>query len=251
MLQQIQQKLSEIEAQHNVSILYACESGSRAWGFPSTDSDFDVRFIYAQPGDTYLSIDETKDTIDVPVDAVLDINGWDLKKSLKLFRNSNAAVYEWLQSPIVYKQSGNFLSDIRIMMPEYFSLRDGLNHYMGVARNSFNALTEDEVKLKKYFYCVRSILAAMWIVEKKEIPPMEFGTLRTLVKYNVWHSEIDRLLAIKTAGDESTLVPPITLLHSFIATNLALCEEAGKELVSKKMPASELNKFFKELIYAV
>lgn len=251
MTQEIQQKLQEIEAQHNVRILYACESGSRAWGFPSTDSDYDVRFIYTHHADIYLGIDEIKDTIDVPVNAVLDINGWDLKKSLRLFRNTNAAIYEWLQSPIVYRESGSLLADLKAMMPEYFSQRDGLHHYMGIARNSFAALAGEEIKIKKYFYCLRSLLAAMWIVQKKEMPPMEFGILRTIVQDSAWHKEVDRLLVTKTAGDESTLIAPVALLHSFITSNMAICEEAGKELVSTKMPSAPLNKLFKELVYAV
>lgn len=251
MQEKIHDKLKEIEARHNVSVLYACESGSRAWGFPSADSDYDVRFIYAHPADIYLGIDDFKDTIDVPVNEVLDINGWDLKKALKLFRNSNAAVYEWLQSPIVYRKEGMLLPAAQAMMADTFSLKDGMHHYLGVARNAYGTLASEEVRLKKYFYCLRSLLAAMWIVDARQLPPMEFGALRKIVIDENWHREVDTLLAIKTEGNESTIIQPVGLLQTFITTSMAMCEEQAKELVSKKADIQPFNRLFKELVYAV
>src|SRR6188768_2678862 len=101
-------KLKEVERQYQVKILYACESGSRAWGFASPDSDFDARFIYVHKKEHYLSIEEQRDVIELPIDEVLDINGWELKKALRLFKKSNGPLYEWLQSPIVYMQDEFF-----------------------------------------------------------------------------------------------------------------------------------------------
>jgi uncharacterized protein len=113
MNQDINQQLTTIEQTQNVRILYACESGSRAWGFASPDSDYDVRFIYLQPRANYLSIYDRRDVIDLPVNAVLDINGWDIRKTLQLFYKSNGALYEWLQSPIVYKEEPGFAAELR------------------------------------------------------------------------------------------------------------------------------------------
>jgi predicted nucleotidyltransferase len=109
----ILQKLTELEQSENIKILYACESGSRAWGFASPDSDFDVRFIYARNVNHYLSIADMPDVVGLPVDEVLDIGGWDLKKALKLFLKSNGPLYEWLQSPIVYRQDNTFADEMR------------------------------------------------------------------------------------------------------------------------------------------
>lgn len=117
------EKLLTIEQEKNVRMLYACESGSRAWGFASPDSDYDVRFIYAQPADNYLSIEERKDVIELPVNEVLDISGWDIRKVLQLFLKSNPPLYEWLQSPIVYKEQGNFRSELLQLAGTYFSGR--------------------------------------------------------------------------------------------------------------------------------
>ena len=251
MIEEILTKLNEITAANRVQILYACESGSRAWGFPSADSDYDVRFIYLHTPDTYLSIDEPRDTIDLPVNEVLDINGWDLKKALRLFRGSNAALYEWILSPVVYAQSGAFRTRIHTIMNDYFSPKDGMHHYMGVARNSFSALMGEEVKLKKYFYCLRSVLAAMWIAEKQEVPPMEFRILRTMVTDDRWHREVDALLALKATANESTLVPPVALLHQFITLNLAECEEKARAMTRKETDKAPLNQLFRDLLHEI
>lgn len=73
----IQEKLREIELRENVKVLYAVESGSRAWGVASPDSDYDVRFIYVRNQKDYLRLDEVRDVIEWQLDEVLDINGWD------------------------------------------------------------------------------------------------------------------------------------------------------------------------------
>ncbi|HEY2582378.1 MAG TPA: nucleotidyltransferase domain-containing protein, partial [Mucilaginibacter sp.] len=132
------EKLDELEKDNHIRILYACESGSRAWGFPSPDSDFDVRFIYARTKNDYLGIHETKDVIDLPVNDVLDIGGWDIKKALKLFLKSNGPLYEWLQSPIIYKDDSGFTDELRKLMPRYFSSRACGNHYLSMALNTVN-----------------------------------------------------------------------------------------------------------------
>ena len=98
----ISSRLTEIESENKIKIVYACESGSRAWGFPSANSDFDVRFIYIRPVEWYLSIDEKRDVIEHPINEQLDINGWDLKKALQLLRKTNPPLLEWLGSPIIY-----------------------------------------------------------------------------------------------------------------------------------------------------
>lgn len=102
---EIREKLREIEEKEQVFILLAVESGSRAWGIASPDSDYDVRFIYVRKPEDYLRLDPVKDVIEWHLDEVLDINGWDLKKALIQFQRGNAALFEWAQSPIVYQKS--------------------------------------------------------------------------------------------------------------------------------------------------
>ena len=102
MQKEILKTLDQIEAQNNVKILYACESGSRAWGFPSPDSDYDVRYLYIRPVESYLKLFSERDVIEGPIDEVKDFVGWDLQKALKLLMKGNAPLIEWVRSPIVY-----------------------------------------------------------------------------------------------------------------------------------------------------
>lgn len=155
----IVEKLSEIGESNQVKNLFAIESGSRAWGFPSPDRDYDVRFIYVHSKEYYLSVDEQRDVIELPINDLLDINGWELRKALRLFKKSNGPLYEWLQSPIVYTQNTEFVDELKNLMPHYFSPRATMHHYLSMAKTVFESdLGGGEVRLKKYFYALRPIL---------------------------------------------------------------------------------------------
>jgi hypothetical protein len=118
---QILSLLAGLEAEHGIRILYACESGSRAWGFPSPDSDYDVRFVYAHPVEWYFSVEDLQDTLERPVSDQLDAGGWELRKALRQLRKSNATLFEWLQSPVVYREAEGFGEAMRELMHAYFS----------------------------------------------------------------------------------------------------------------------------------
>lgn len=245
----ILQKLQAIEQEKQVKIIYACESGSRAWGFASPDSDYDVRFIYARPAESYLSIIERPDVIELPVDEVLDINGWDIRKALQLFLKSNAPLYEWLQSPIVYATNGELEKELGKLAPAYFSSRAGCHHYFSMARNVFeNDLQAGEVKLKKYFYALRPALAGLWIMENQTVPPMEFGKLRTLVADKEWHAVVDQLLEEKKRANERELRPAIPLLQEWIRRVLENSKEKVANMPVVKRDTQELDVLFRKLI---
>lgn len=240
--------LNEIEHQNNVRILFACESGSRAWGFASKDSDYDVRFIYVHEKEWYLGIDDLKDVIELPVNEVLDISGWDIRKALRLMRRSNAPLLEWLQSPVIYKKDADFYSRIRQLVSAHFILKAGFHHYLSMAKNCFaNELQTNNVKVKKYFYALRPILACKWIVDKMEMPPMEFGILRHLLDKNLQQT-VDNLIAIKAVGDEKLFMQKDLLLNQYLETTIAYCEEKGRNLPESQNPSEELNLFFRELL---
>lgn len=245
----IKQKLLELEQSENISILYACESGSRAWGFASPDSDFDARFIYTRTTSDYLSITDIPDTVGLPVNEVLDIGGWDIRKALKLFLKSNGPLYEWLQSPIVYQKNDAFLSDMQRLMPAYFSLRSAGNHYLSMAHNTLrDDLQTEQVKLKLYFYALRPALACLWIIEKQSVPPMEFDKLRVLITDKNIQNSMDDLLKRKLAADEKTLIKPVTLLNEWLTDTLNYSKEQVPLLLSEKKQANELNNVFKTYI---
>jgi predicted nucleotidyltransferase len=115
MREQVMANLRAIEAQHNVTILFACESGSRGWGFASPDSDYDVRFIYVNRLPWYLTVAPGRDVIELPISGDLDINGWDLRKALGLMRESNPTLLEWLRSPIVYREEAETMARFRAL----------------------------------------------------------------------------------------------------------------------------------------
>lgn len=252
MKQEICHQIAAIEQTHGIRVLYACESGSRAWGFASPDSDFDVRFIYLQPRENYLSIREKRDVIELPVNEVLDVNGWDIRKALQLFLKSNAPLYEWLQSPIVYKEHSDFAAELRGLMSKYFSHRAGCHHYLSMARNTFeNDLQGEQVKLKKYFYALRPALACRWILKNQTVPPMEFGHLRTLITDISWQQAVDDLLNRKKAAGEKELIEPIPELQEWIATTIAECKEEADALTAITRDTEQLDQIFRSSIEGI
>ena len=243
----IQGVLEKIEKEHKVKILFAWESGSRAWGFASKDSDYDVRFIYVHEKNWYFGIDDQRDVIELPVNEVLDVNGWDVRKALRLFRKSNAPLYEWLQSPVIYKEDKSFYNEIFQLAPNYFLLRAGYHHYLSMTKNCFeNELQSDTVKVKKYFYALRPVLACQWIVDRQEMPPMEFAALRQLIP-NELQSEVDRLLKLKEQGDEKLFTSRITSIHQFVEGAIKYCEENGKNIQEKQNSTEQLDILFRKL----
>lgn len=177
---EILDNLNKIEKQYNVKILLAAESGSRAWGFASPDSDYDVRFIYMHEPEDYLRIDPYKDVIEWQLDEVLDINGWDLKKTLKAFAKGNPNVLEWAYSPVVYRKTDEF-DLLKKTADHYFSEKTALCHYYGTAKSTYQGyLRGEQVRYKKYFYALRPLLCCRWIERYHEIPPVEFKKLLQL-----------------------------------------------------------------------
>lgn len=215
-------ELMNIELQHKVRILYACESGSRAWGFPSKDSDYDVRFIYIHPVEWYLSVFDKREVIEVPINDSLDINGWDIRKALQLARKSNPSMIEWLQSPIVYKQTTSVPEKIRAIIASNFSPRACLYHYLSMAKTNYREYLQGElVRTKKYFYVLRPILACMWIEQYGSTPPIEFGKLfDTLLSESDLSREIEELLKRKIVGEELDSGPRIPMINEFIDFNI-------------------------------
>lgn len=213
-------RLKEIENKERVRILYAAELGSRGWGFESKDSDYDVRFIYAHPLDWYLSVEEGRDVIEYPLsnNLDLDISGWDIKKALKLFKSSNPPLYEWLSSPIVYLENGNFTKRLRGLIPLFYSPISSMHHYLSMAKGNYKSYpTGQKVKVKKYFYVLRPIFACMWIEKYDSIPPMEYKKLFTVQKLNKsLFDEIQKLLVRKKAGEELDLENRRDSINQFI-----------------------------------
>lgn len=169
---EIQELLNSIERKHDVSIIHAIESGSRAWGFPSADSDFDIRFIYVHPESWYLSAFDKKDTIDLAIDDELDAAGWDLGKCMRLLNKGNAPLCEWIFSPVIYQQKMEKFELFRELATEAFNPKPAFYHYMSLAKKK---LLDEKTKAntKYYLYALRALLCAKWIAEESQIPPVD------------------------------------------------------------------------------
>lgn len=231
--QQILEELKRIEKEEDVRILYACESGSRAWGFPSKDSDYDVRFLYIRPEEWYLSIFDKRDVIERPISNMLDINGWDLRKALNLFRKSNPPLLEWLQSPIVYMENYSIAEQIRCISPFTFSPKSCMHHYLHMAKGNYREyLQGDQVKIKKNFYVLRPVLACEWIEKYNTMPPIEFQTLvdALVPEGSELKTVILVLLARKMAGDEMDYEPKINPINEFLEERIAYYERTATSM---------------------
>jgi predicted nucleotidyltransferase len=244
----IRQKLKALEQKHNIKILFACESGSRAWGFASPDSDYDVRFIYVHKREHYLSVEDQRDVIELPVDEVLDINGWELRKALRLFRKSNGPLYEWLGSPVIYQAEEDFLQEMKGLMPLYFSQRASMHHYLSMAKGVIeDELSESEVRLKKYFYALRPVLACRWIADRSEVPPMEFSKLRVSLEDDI-NIIVDDLLKQKALVDEKFKIGKIDRLDDFIREQMVYGKKAVPDSGNVAMDDEPLNRIFRKFI---
>lgn len=230
MTDKIQEKLRKIETTKKVKVLLAVESGSRAWGFASPDSDYDVRFIYARTLEEYLRLDSPKDFIEWQLDDVLDINGWDLNKALIQFRKGNATLFEWSNSPIKYSESTEW-DEIYSVAKSYFSAKTAIHHYYSTAKNTFlNYLQDEKVKYKKYFYALRPLLACKYIKKYNCPPPVLFDELLILDLPNDLRNGINDLLKIKVVTDEKALNPQIPVIYEFIKNELDIQKEIADSI---------------------
>ena len=246
------QQLHEIEVKHGVRVLYACESGSRAWGFASADSDYDVRFIYSHPREWYLSIDleHKRDVIEVPIDGELDISGWDLRKALKLFRKSNPALLEWLGSPIVYQEHGSLAARLRELSSDFIYLVACRYHYMHMAQNNFRGyLKGPEIHLKKYLYVLRPVLAVKWIDAGYGVAPTEFGKLvDAIIHENELRRSINDLLEAKKQGFEQSVGPRIEPISRYLESELERLIATRPENVKSTADPRKLNELFRAIL---
>ena len=254
----ILRRLGAAESEHDVAILYACESGSRAWGFASPDSDYDVRFIYAHPVDWYLSFDveRRRDVIEYPIVDEIDCGGWDARKALYLFSRTNGALLEWLKSPIKYIETGPFAEGLRRLENRAANRKALCYHYSHMARgNAREYLLKGQARLKKYFYVLRPLLAIRYIEVHDLPPPVEFKALVDSVAPDEIKPAISRLLDMKKNSSELGLGPPILELNDFIS---AETERHGESFKGQGRPdiqegvevRAELDRLFREAIRA-
>jgi len=248
-MENIKHVLTEIEQKKNIKILYACETGSRAWGFPSPDSDFDIRFIYMHERDWYLSLNIKKDTVEI-MDGDLDITGWDLKKSLTLLKKSNAPLIERFNSPITYFAVPGFKEEFKTLIANYYSPVAVFFHHHSLAKKFWEELKDkDEFKLKSYFYLIRSLLSCNWIIKDNTVVPMHIEGLMHHVE-DEYRNRLRKLVALKATVGEKYLHQKDETLHGLILNLFEYIEAAKDSLPVNKTDISPLNAFFLKMLYA-
>ena len=253
MRQAIDVAIAAIEAEDNVRILFAIESGSRAWGFPSPDSDYDVRFVYARPLDWYLSLDPGRDVIERPINDDLDIGGWDLQKALKLLLKPNPVLLEWLTSPIRYRWNESECNRLIALSDEAFHSSPSLYHYLNLGEGQIKLHRDgkERVKLKSYFYMLRPAFAIRWMrLHPGSVPPMNLQDLSAgLDLPPEIEATVAELIERKAGMVERQPIEPIGILDSFIREEFDWARQVEKAKSQNNLK-DEANRLFRDLIGA-
>ncbi|MCO7223488.1 nucleotidyltransferase domain-containing protein [Pleionea sp. CnH1-48] len=245
----IQQHLTQLEQQKSIQILVAIESGSRAWGFPSHDSDYDVRIIYYKDASHYLSVFEQKDTLEVPITDLLDIAGWDLKKALNLMYSGNAVIHEWLNSPIIYREEKTKSSRLKAFAESVFNPVPAFYHYLNMSAKKFDVSQESSFSAKRLLYAYRTLLCALWIEKYQTAPPMLFGELMDdlLKKYGDVQQELEKIITVKAEGKEKDMISVNDDLQTYARQQLVRLKEINIGKNSKKQPIL-FDELFRQLL---
>lgn len=242
----IRAALDTVAQRHGVRYVLAVESGSRAWGFASTDSDYDVRFIYTRPLAWYLRVHDQRDVLEPTFPFPLDLSGWDLRKTCKLLCKSNAPLFEWLQSPIVY-QTSEMADRLRVLAKNYFNPRGAIYSYLHMAEGNYRVyLQGDRVRTKKYFYVLRPLLACEWIERTHGVPPMEFLPLldASVTVGPPLRAVIDSLLSRKKDGVELAEGPRIVLLNEWLDERISHFANSVRTANTPEIISDDLDELF-------
>jgi predicted nucleotidyltransferase len=245
----IKAKLAAIAIENKVTLLYACETGSRGWGFPSPDSDYDVRFIYMHQPDWYMRLSDWKDHIEV-MDDDLDITGWDLRKCLHLLKKSNAALIERFQSPVTYYENSAFAEKFRQLLPAYYCRAAVFHHPYGLAKKFRERIQDAEAcKLKSWFYFVRSLLSCRFIRENTAVVPMN---IQELLQYNPpeVNQLLDELIERKARVNEQFLYKVHPMLQNWTEKLWLEAEQAKQNMPAAKNSYQAIDDFFINTLYA-
>ena len=255
---QILAKLEAVEREFEAHILFAIESGSRAWGFASPDSDYDVRFVYARQIDWYLSIQDRRDVIELPIENVLDINGWDVRKALQLLIKPNPVLYEWLFSPIIYRADQPAFEALKALARETLIERPATHHYLHLGEGQWRRFLEgrETVPLKKYFYSLRPALALRWLrLQEENHVPMDLPTLIAGAELPTAVTDfLNDLMAKKAATKELGEGPRIDVLDELILEEFRLARQRVMATQSPRGIESDLTQraddLFRDIVKA-
>ena len=254
--EQIINKINQIESNHSIKVLYACDAGSRAWGIASENSDYDVRFIYIHKPTYYLSIDPVgignkKDTIDIDQttsgECTIDLHGWELTKALRLFRKSNPTLFEWIHSDIVYHSFTSTIDRIYELEPKIFDTKPCIFHYIHMAKSNYHKCLETKGNVKDYLHVIRPLLISKWVENFHQFPPLNFKALIDNISNGAIKDIITQIFEMKITGTIKRFDD--TTLHAFIEQEIIRLESIAKSLqASKKNYTEELDQLFQDAL---
>ena len=248
----VREALAQVEVDCQVRVLFACESGSRAWGFASRDSDYDVRFLYVHRRDWYLSVQDQRDVVERPISDDLDVSGWELRKALRLLHKSNPPLLEWLKSPLVYRQDSAFTEEFSLLAAQFYSPRRCFAHYLHMAVGHWQKYLRGraEVSLKKYLYVFRPLLACRWLERGLgHVPVLWAELVDAVLEEAEVRTALAELVARKQAGVEMAVAPPMEVLTRFLQAELPRLETLS-EPEEAAGEVEELDRFFRRYALA-
>ena len=250
-VERIANTLDHIADEHSVQLHYACESGSRAWGFASEDSDFDVRFIFVRPLEDYLVLKPRRDVIELPIIDDLDVKGWDIFKACRLLQKSNPSLIEWLGSPTVYIENTGLPKQLRDQAQEHFSARACCEHSRSMATSIYKKYVNDRdvVIRKKYLYILRPIACIRWMLTHNTFAPTVFADVLSGVDLSSdVHREIELLLHDKRKNHEMGEAPANPTLDAFIRGQLDSLPESIRGIDPRVFPSDGLNDLIRSVL---
>ena len=253
MKNKILKKLTELERQHHIKIFHAVESGSRAWGFSSKDSDYDIRFLYYHQPKWYFSVSKQADNlVKMEENNLLDFAGWELKKALNLLLKGNMSLYEWIHSPIVYKQTDEF-PHFQALTQESYNPKALVFSYIGLAENNYKAYADREKpKLKKYLYILRTLAACRWIEQQQTPPPIEMDKLKEVFRQDslIWDF-LNKLIEEKKKGTELGIIDSPVLINRWIEEQLSYYTSFATSLPDLVKDTAPLSNFFYKTVMEI
>jgi predicted nucleotidyltransferase len=248
---EIETRLTAVASEEGVRLLLAIESGSRAWGFPSPDSDYDVRFIYVRPRRDYLALQPVRDVIERPIVDEIDLNGWDIRKALGLMLKNNSVLSEWIESPISYRAPDPAIARIATLVDRHFDPHSYAAHYASLGKGAVHRWLEQDggIAVKRYFYALRPALAIRALrLDPSRRPPMQLQQLAAQSDLgSSLCDEINRLVALKAETREAGLISRVPAIEALIANELTLAGDVPARPVGEAF-ASEANDLFLDLV---
>ncbi len=245
---EIVQHLAQLEQDLSIRVLFAAESGSRAWGFASPNSDFDVRFVYVPKPDWYFTVSAKRDVIERMLPNDVDLSGWELRKALRLFKRYNAALNEWLGSPIQYRAPSLAANQMRALLPQFFKPAAALHHYGSMANSALQAMPDSaEVSAKKLCYMLRAVFACRHVLATQTQPPTQFQPmLMTLHASKAELAWILQTLHDKALAPEKALTELSPVMRADFAREIADALAARATIGrGKRAPVAELDQLLR------